>query len=67
MAAFHCPACSTRSRANLTQRDGRLWRPECLYTVAAMGWAHQALAPHVPTPAHGLKVVDIARPRRRPR
>jgi hypothetical protein len=65
---FHCRACSTRPRANLTRHDGLLWRPECLYTVAAMQWATQTLAPHRPEAPRtvgeraGLLVVDLSGP-----
>ena len=72
---YHCGACSTRSRANLTlHEDGKFWRPECLYTVALFAWQSQTLAPHRSDAAvlatsraaeHGLVVVEGGKKRRR--
>jgi len=73
---YHCRACSTRPLANLTlQDDGKLWRPECMYTVALFAWQSQTLAPHRSDAAvlatsraaeYGLVVVEGGkRPRRR--
>ncbi len=65
---YHCPSCSTRPRSNLTLHEGKLWRPECQWTVAYFAMQHQTLAPHVlkqsRAAAHGLVVVDGQRRRR---
>jgi hypothetical protein len=63
---FHCPACSTRPRANLTVYDDlvhgpRFYRPECLYTIAIMKIAKPEPAAGTRGGVDGLRVIDAPR------
>ena len=68
---FHCRACSTRVRANLTLFDGKLYRPECLWTLTEMTpkTVTRMVEPETLVSSraaeHGLVVVEGGKRRRR--
>ncbi len=68
---YHCAACGVRPRANLTEYEGKLWRPECLAARSGElalkeGDAH---APADPGPLNATsgRVVKLRLGRRRSR
>ena len=69
--SYHCRACSVRPRANLTLFDGKLYRPECLWTLTEMTpkTITRMVAPETLVSSraaeHGLVVVEGGKRRRR--
>ena len=68
---YHCGACRLRVRANLTLFDGKLYRPECLWTLTEMTpkTVTRMVEPETLVSSraaeHGLVVVEGGKRRRR--